>query len=301
VKIALIHNPDAFRGEADGSELRRIFERAGHDVAYVNTRETNWQRVLSPNIARAIIVGGDGTVEKVAPHLKGIPFGILPFGTANNIGQCLDQRSNPELLATVLDRAEVRHLDLGKVIYGGERSIFLECSGLGVFAELIEAMREWPKREEMEQAESRKEKFAHALKQLQAISRDYQGMALELKADDAVIYGRFIMIAVMNMNLIGPRLNLAPDADPADGMLDLVLIREGSRDHFSHWLECQSPGQQTAARFDSRRCRQIEVNTSTVTPLHIDSHLIQNPAFPVRIEPDPAALKYTVVKGLAHA
>jgi hypothetical protein len=58
----------------------------------------------------------------------------------------------------------------------------LECSGLGVFVELLFAMQEWPKTEEMEQAESRIEKFAHALEQIQAISRTYKGMALELTA-----------------------------------------------------------------------------------------------------------------------
>jgi diacylglycerol kinase family enzyme len=71
MKIALIHNPNAFRGEADGTVLRRVFERAGHDVAYVSTEEPDWRRVVSPEIARAVIVGGDGTVQSVAPTLKG--------------------------------------------------------------------------------------------------------------------------------------------------------------------------------------------------------------------------------------
>jgi diacylglycerol kinase family enzyme len=67
VKIALIHNPDAFLGEVDGYELRTLFERAGHDVVYVNTNEPDWQRAIPHRIARAIIVGGDGTVQLVAP------------------------------------------------------------------------------------------------------------------------------------------------------------------------------------------------------------------------------------------
>jgi diacylglycerol kinase family enzyme len=294
-------NRNAFRGgEANGSELRRIFQRAGNDVAYVDTQENDWECVLSPEIERAIIVGGDGTVEQAAPHLKGVPFSILPFGTANNIARCLHQTSNPELLASQLETSEVRQLDLGKVTYGAESNPFLECSGLGVFVELLFAMQEWPKTEEMEQAESRIEKFAHALEQIQAISRTYKGMALELKADGAVICDRLMMLEVMNMKLIGPRLNLAPDADPSDGSLDLVLVREGNRNHFCRWLECQSPGQNTAARFESRRCHRIEVNASIVAPLHIDSRLIEEPAFPLRIEIEPAALKYAVVKAVAH-
>jgi diacylglycerol kinase family enzyme len=171
VKLALIHNPDAFRGEAEGNELRRVFEHAGHSVEYVSTREPNWQRVISPEIARAIIVGGNGTVQLVAPHLKGTPFSVLPFGTANNIAQCLHQTPDPELLASQLDQAQIRHLDLGKVTHHDESESFLETTGMGVFVELILAMQDLPKKLEMEQAASRREKFVYALEQLQAISR----------------------------------------------------------------------------------------------------------------------------------
>jgi diacylglycerol kinase (ATP) len=297
VKLALIHNPNAFRGEAEGSELRRIFERSGHSVEYVSIREPNWQRVISPEIARAIIVGGDGTVQLVAPHLKNTPFSILPFGTANNIAQCLHQTPDPELLASQLEQAKIGHLDLGKVTNGGESQTFLEAAGMGVFVELILAMQDWPKKLAMEQAESRKEKFVHALEQLQAISRRYEGIAWELKVDDTVITDRFLLIAVMNMKLIGPRLHLAPSADPGDGYLDLVFVREGQRGNLCRWLECQSPGQKQAANFESRRCQRVVACASNVAPVHIDSHLVRRPDLPIIVELEPAALEYTVLRG----
>lgn len=248
-------------------------------------------------MARAIIVGGDGTVQSVAPHLKGTPFSILPFGTANNIAQCLHQTPNAELLASQLDQAKIRHLDLGKVTHGSESKTFLEATGMGVFVEVILAMQDWPKKFEMEQAESREEKFARALEQLQAISREYEGTAWELKVDDTVITDRFLLIAVMNMELIGPRLYLAPNADPGDGYLDLVFVREGHRANLCRWLECQSPGQKHAANLESRRCHRVAACASNVAPVHIDSHLVQKPEFPVIVELEPAALKYTVLKG----
>jgi len=115
VKIALLHNPDAFRGKTGGSDLLRVFERAGHDVSYASTRELNWQTVVSDKVERAVIVGGDGTVQLIAPHLDGMPFSIVPSGTANNIAQCLHQTSSAESLASQLDRGETRYLDLGRV------------------------------------------------------------------------------------------------------------------------------------------------------------------------------------------
>jgi len=296
VKIALVHNPNAFRGEAAGSELCRIFERAGHDVAYVSTQEPNWQRVISPTIERVIIVGGDGTVQLVAPHLKGTPFSILPFGTANNIAQCLHQTSDPELLASHVDQAEIRHLDLGTLMHSSGSKSFLEAVGMGVFVELILEMQKWPKQAEMERAESRKEKFAHALKQLQAISRGYEGSVWELKADDTTLTDRFILIAVMNMELIGPRLHLAPGADPSDGYLDLVCVRERHRENLCRWLEGQSSGHKNAAHFERWRCHRVEARAPTIVAVHVDSHPIREPESPLVIELEPAALEYGVVR-----
>lgn len=296
MKIALIHNPDAFRGEADGTAVRQVFERAGHDVAYVSTRETNWQNVISPEIARVIIVGGDGTVQSVAPHLRGIPFAILPFGTANNIAHCLRQTSNAEVLASRLEQAEMRHLDLGKVTYGRQSKTFLEAIGMGIFAESILAIQDWPRKEEMEQAESRKEKFIQALEQLHAICRRYEEMAVELRVDDDSVCDHFIMIAAMNMNLIGPRLHLAPKADPGDGYLDLVLVRNRHRNELCRWLENQLPGQKEAAPLESRRCRRVEVSANNIAPVHIDGHVLQRPEFPLTIELEATALEYAVVQ-----
>lgn len=118
MKIALIHNPDAFSGEAADSEMRRVFQRAGHEVTYISIQEPDWQRAIAPENERVIIAGGDGTVQSVARHLRGKPFSILPFGTANNIARCLCQTSNPERLASHMNQAEIHHLDL---VYVRER------------------------------------------------------------------------------------------------------------------------------------------------------------------------------------
>ena len=294
MKIALLHNPKSFRGETGGTDLLRVFERAGHDVSYASTREPNWQSVLSEKIERAVIVGGDGTVQLVAPHLGSTPFSIVPSGTANNIAQCLRQTSNAESLASQLDRGETRYLDRGRVWSGTESKPFLEATGIGVFAELILAMKDWPQKAEMKQAESRKEKFARALEELRKISRGYRGMPLELKADDTIVIDRFLLVAAMNVELIGPRLQLAPGADPGDGYLDLVFVRERRRESLCRWLECQLPGQKNAADFEGLRCRRVEVCASNLAPVHIDSHLMQKPEFPLVIELESAVLKYMV-------
>src|SRR3979490_3355666 len=179
MKIAIVHNPNAFQGEAACNEMLQIFERAGHEVAHASTEEPNWQRLISASNERVIIIGGDGTVQSIAPHLREtkVPFHILPSGTANNIAQCLGQTSNPELWATHLDHAEILALDVGMLEHRNDEKNFMEAAGMGVFAELIFEMQKWPQHSQMEMADSRKEKFARALKELRSICDRYEGTA----------------------------------------------------------------------------------------------------------------------------
>jgi diacylglycerol kinase (ATP) len=292
VKIALIHNPDAFRGEVDGRALRRLFERAGHEVTYASTKEPDWQGAISPQIERAVIVGGDGTVQLVAPYLRHTPFSIVPFGTANNIADCLRQTRDTEVLASQLHQTEISSLDLGRTMIRGESKPFLEAAGMGVFVDLILELNNRPKIKELRRAESRTQKFACALDHLLTMSRSYNAIDWELKADDTVVRDRFVLIAVMNVELIGPKLRLAPNADPEDGYLDLVCVRERDRESFSRWLQEQLPGHKTAGNFERRRCRRVEATAATIAPVHVDSDLIKTPQFPLVIEVEPAALKY---------
>jgi diacylglycerol kinase (ATP) len=298
MKLAVVHNPNAFQGESACNEMLQIFERAGHEVAHTSTEEPNWQRVISAPNERVIIVGGDGTVQSVAPYLREtkIPFHILPSGTANNIAQCLKQTSSPELLATHLEHAAIGDLDIGTLGHSDSEKMFLECAGVGVFAELMFEMQKWPQQSQMEMADSRKEKFARALKELRSICDRYEGAAWELKVDDTPLADRFLLIALVNMELIGPKLHLAPSADPADGYLDFVCVREAERKDLSRWLEDQSPGHLSAASFECRRCRQVEIHGSTSARIHADSHLIEKPESPLVIKLEPAALSYGMVK-----
>jgi diacylglycerol kinase family enzyme len=200
------------------------------------------------------------------------------------------------LLATHLDYAEILALDVGTLEHSNSNKIFMEAAGMGIFAELIFEMRKWPNQTQMERADSRKEKFAHALEELRSICNHYEGTAWELKVDDTVMADRFLLIALMNMELIGPKLHLAPGADPGDGYLHLVCVREEEREDLSRWLEDQSPGHLSAASFDCRRCRRVEIRGSATARVHVDSQLIEKPVFPLLIKLEPAALRYGVVK-----
>ncbi|MEO8627522.1 MAG: hypothetical protein ABI612_05390 [Betaproteobacteria bacterium] len=43
------------------------------------------------------------------------------------------------------------------------------------------------------------------------------------------ISGVYIMFQAMNIQRVGPNLFIAPDADPGDGLFDVVLLAEDER------------------------------------------------------------------------
>src|SRR6476661_1281981 len=141
VRITLIHNPAAGRqGADDARKLVTFLKEHGYDVRYQSAKEEGWKKALKQPADMIVVAGGDGTVAKVTRRMvgHGIPVGLLPSGTANNIARSLGLLERPfeELVRGWQDGRRVK-LDVG-VAKGpwGER-YFVEGVGAGVFASLL--------------------------------------------------------------------------------------------------------------------------------------------------------------------
>jgi diacylglycerol kinase (ATP) len=58
---------------------------------------------------------------------------------------------------------------------------------------------------------------------------NFEPLTYRLVVDGQAREVRAMMVAVANMGVFGGGMKIAPDADPADGILDVTLIREASR------------------------------------------------------------------------
>jgi diacylglycerol kinase (ATP) len=288
MKIGLLHNPDAGHGERTIAELTRLFKEAGHEVVSASTKGKRWKELLAEPIERVIISGGDGTVSKVAPLLvgKNLPFHILPLGTANNIARCLDQIQSVERFVSAFDLARLRTLDLGRVAGIPGRKTFVEAVGIGVLVKLMEDMASL---KEPERANPGK-RLAHALDHCREISEDYAGVHCQLFIDDQKVFGRFLLVEVMNTTHVGPGLALAPNADPADGFMEVVCVRDDQREQWCLYLDQLRSGADVAAPFEARTCRRAEF-ISVKAPVHADSK-IGMPKGRVRTWLEPGALQF---------
>ena len=48
--------------------------------------------------------------------------------------------------------------------------------------------------------------------------------------------GEFLLLEAMNTPAVGPRMPLAPQADPSDGYFDLIRVEQSSRDSYVTYL-----------------------------------------------------------------
>lgn len=74
-------------------------------------------RDMAPTIDRVVIGGGDGSLNAAIPGLldTGLPLGILPLGTANDLARTLGIPAELEAAAKIIAEGQVRRIDVGEV------------------------------------------------------------------------------------------------------------------------------------------------------------------------------------------
>jgi diacylglycerol kinase family enzyme len=273
VRITLIHNPGAGKtGVKEAKKLRKLLERHGHDVRYRSTKEEGWKRALKKRADLIVVAGGDGTVGKVARRIvgRGVPLGILPSGTANNIARTLELIERPfEELVLGWEKPRSVKLDVG-IASGpwGER-YFIEGVGAGLFAATLAK----PPRKNIKKSAN---PVAGGLERLKRAAKDAEPLELHAKLDGADISGRYLLIEAVNLRYVGPNLHLAHDSKAGDGMFDVVLVTEAERERLRYYLDHWQDNRERIAVLPTKRGRCLEIEW-TGFPLHIDDKLKPKP------------------------
>ncbi len=271
MKIILIHNPDAGDGdvEAEAPSLRQIIETAGHSVIEVGRQELESESWLAHSADLVVISGGDGTIGRAAKRIAGqnVPLVALATGTANNIALTLgieacslgeQVRSWPTSRRSKVDIATVT------APWGTERLI--EGMGVGLFASSIEvADRSLENQSDLPS----QQRVTHVLQILKERLGAFPASHVGATLDGRDISGDYIVFEVMNIRFVGPNLFLAPDADPGDGLLDIVLVDGEERDMFAGHLASWQRGAKVPPRLRCERGRELRLDW-TGFDVHLD-------------------------------
>ncbi len=237
--------------------LRRAVEGAGHRLVGVFEPDVELEAVRACSPELVVAAGGDGMVWRAASavHGRDIALAILPVGTANNVATSLGIGGSIDELAAAWHSAERRAIDLGVLRGARGETRFLEGVGGGLVARAI-ATLSVPAGSQPDDPDAR---IAAAVRHYRELLAELSPAPASISVDGASIEGEFLVVEVMNIRSVGPNLVFAPDADPGDGQLEVVVAREEHRGEVDRYLRHRAEGRSARLELPTRRGRVIEI------------------------------------------
>ena len=271
----MIHNPEAgTSNQPSGEDLVRLIRTAGHSVTYQSSKHADWQQSIEEPTDLVAVAGGDGVVGLVAKRLVGkrVPVAILPMGTANNIATTLNLKGVPlDRLIAGWTTARRAKFDVSCAAGPWGKSFFIEGVGLGAFTETMSRLdaRSNVDLTDHEDAEKKIQATLHILKvRLEAC----QALGMKITLDGRDLAGEYVLLEAMNIRSIGPNLWLAPDADPGDGLLDVVLVPDRERQRLTDHLTERTEGKNIFPQLTTHRGRHLHIECDELR-VHIDDDI----------------------------
>lgn len=240
-RIGIVWNPSKTSRE----DLQAAFDEAvaGQDPPEVGWFETSkddpgraaTQEALDAGSTVVLAAGGDGTVRAVAEHLADLEadadLGIVPLGTGNLLARNLEVPLNGTAAAIrrALDGTP-RSIDIGwaeiALDGGSKRFAFAVMAGFGIDAHMI-----------TETDDALKDK-AGWLAYVESLGRAVSASeVIDIRialGDQEAKDSQAHTLIVGNCGMLQGGITLLPDADPADGELDLLVL---SADGVFGWLD----------------------------------------------------------------
>lgn len=261
--------------EAGGLDLQREPCREGENLAAAIRRHAG-------AVDLVVLGGGDGTMNAAARALveTGLPLGILPLGTANDLARTLGIPTDLEAAVQVVTAGRIRRIDLGEV----NGHPFFNVASIGLSVELTRELTRGLKR--------RWGRLGYAVATIRALAR-MRPFHAEIRHDGEAHRVRTIQIAVGNGRHYGGGMTIAQDAEIDDGRLNLysleferlwklALIYPAFRlGRHGMWQEVR-----TAA------CEELEIRTRRPRPVNTDGEITT--ATPARFRVLPRAVAVLV-------
>lgn len=226
--IVVVANPVAGRGhgaaarDAAVARLRELgVEPQVHSGRSAADTRTLVARAISEQPDVIVLVGGDGTLTTVLGELAGsrIPLALVPAGTGNDFARALGiPVGSAEAAAAAAElavRGAPQYIDIGEVDCPDGSAAFLTVAALGFDAKVSER--------------------TNRLRRPRGPLRYYLALIIELirlrplryvlSVDGALLPATDgTLVAVCNTRSYGGGMLICPDADPHDGLLDVVHV-----------------------------------------------------------------------------
>lgn len=207
---------DVLTALGDAGVAPRLLAAGNRDDA-----ERQAAAAVADGVAAVAALGGDGAAHAAlqAVARTGTPVGLLPAGTGNDLALALGVPADPAVAARAVAEdllaGAVRSVDAART---GDRwwSTVLCCGFDSAVTDRANRLR-WPRGPRRYDVAILAE-LARLRPREVSLTVDGEGSQLEVT-----------LIAVANTPFYGGGMRIAPDADPADGLLEVVVVGPVSR------------------------------------------------------------------------
>jgi diacylglycerol kinase (ATP) len=218
VRIALAANR-ASGGGLDPEPLLAALRERGAEVAGFGCEEEDLERAAAWGPDRLAVAGGDGTIGPVA-ELAGrleVPLAVLPTGTANDFARAYGVPGDPlEAAVLAVESEHAKPLELGRLADGRP---FVNVASAGLAS--VAARNAQP-------LKPRLGPLAYGIGALRAAAREHP-LPVTVRAEGRTVFeGGAWQVIVAVSGAFGGGSGVA-EADPDDGVLDVVVLPAGSR------------------------------------------------------------------------
>jgi YegS/Rv2252/BmrU family lipid kinase len=239
-----------------------------------------------------VVVGGDGSLFEVANGVAGrgdVEIAAVPRGTGRDFFRTFGLSSKPaEVAATVL-HGTTRPLDLGRVTYrswsgGKETAFFANVASAGMSGAIAQRANDTSK------AFGGKASYAWATL---AVFAGWKNGEVHVEVDGEIREGRMQDVVVANGRYFGGGMKICPEAEPDDGLFDVLLIGDVTRRELVQTMPKLYRGTHLPhKKGELLRGRVVTVESAEPLPVELDGE--QPGTTPARFELVPAALRLRV-------
>ena len=241
---------------------------------------------------RLVVVGGDGSVNEVVNGIAdahGVELAVIPRGTGWDFVRTFDIPRDVDAAVDVALTGSVREIDLGAVTYrtwGGEeaRSVFANVASAGISGAIAQRANESSK------ALGGKVSYYWATL---AVFFGWQTGEMRVTVDGESRSGKMIDAVVCNGRYLGGGMMMCPDAEPDDGVFDVLLIGDVTKRDLLLVLPKTYKGNHLPhPRLELLRGKVVTVESAEPLPIELDGE--QPGTTPARFEVLPRALRLRV-------
>ena len=241
---------------------------------------------------RLVVVGGDGSVNEVVNGIAdahGVELAVIPRGTGWDFVRTFDIPRDVDAAVDVALTGPVREIDLGAVTYrtwGGEeaRSVFANVASAGISGAIAQRANESSK------ALGGKVSYYWATL---AVFFGWQTGEMRVTVDGESRSGRMIDAVVCNGRYLGGGMMMCPDAEPDDGVFDVLLIGDVTKRDLLLVLPKTYKGNHLPhPRLELLRGKVVTVESAEPLPIELDGE--QPGTTPARFEVLSRALRLRV-------